>query len=68
MGYWATATGKENAKEFYEDNRVVDRCKFCGQHKEIKTTMTIVFSEFETNTGPICKECYSANAIQVQAK
>ena len=30
MGYWATATGKENAKEFYEDNRVVDRCKFCG--------------------------------------
>ena len=68
MGYWATATGKENVKEFYEDNRVVDRCIFCSCQKEIKTTMTIVFSEFETNTGPICKECYSANAIQVQAK
>ena len=49
MGYWATATGKENAKE-------------------IKTTMTIVFSEFETSHGPICKTCYSANAVQVQAK
>ena len=56
MGYWATVTGKENAKEFYEDNRVVDRCIFCSCQKEIKTTMTIVFSEFETNTGPICKE------------
>ena len=67
MGYWATATGKENAKEFYEDNRIVDRCIFCGQEKEIKTTMTIYFSEFETNTGPICKSCYSANAKQAKA-
>ena len=62
MGYWATATGKENAKEFYEDNRIVDRCIFCGQEKEIKTTMTIYFSEHETNTGPMCKSCYTANA------
>ena len=68
MGYWATATGKENAKEFYEDNRVVDRCKFCGQHKEIKTKMTIFFSEFETNTGPICRTCFHANAKKAVAK
>ena len=61
MGYWATATGKENAKEFYEDNRIVDRCIFCGQEKEIKTTMTIYFSEYETNTGPMQKR-YTANA------
>jgi len=67
MGYWATATGKENAKEFYEDNRIVDRCIFCGQEKEIKTKMTIFFSEHETNTGPICKTCYHANAKQVKA-
>ena len=44
---YLTALGRENAKEFYEDNRVIDRCIFCGQHKEIKTTMTIYFSEFE---------------------
>ncbi|OCW78324.1 hypothetical protein AKH19_00920 [Pelagibacteraceae bacterium GOM-A1] len=63
---YLTALGRENAKEFYEDNRVIDRCIFCGQHKEIKTTMTIYFSEFETNTGPICKGCYSANAKTAQ--
>ena len=67
MGYWATATGKEGPKELYEDNRVIDRCIFCGQEKEIKTKMTIFFSEHETNTGPICKTCYHANAKQVKA-
>ena len=67
MGYWATATGKEGPIEFYEDNRVIDRCIFCGQEKEIKTKMTIFFSEHETNTGPICKTCYHANAKQVKA-
>ena len=67
MGYWATATVKEGPKEFYEDNRVIDRCIFCGQEKEIKTKMTIFFSEHETNTGPICKTCYHANAKQVKA-
>ena len=64
---WYNATGKENDKSLYQE-RVIDRCKFCGQHKEIKTTMTIVFSEFEQSHGPICKDCYSANAIMVQAK
>ena len=57
---------RENAKEFYEDNRVIDKCIFCSHHKEIKTTMTIYFSEFEMNTGPICKSCYSANAKTAQ--
>jgi hypothetical protein len=64
---WYNATGKENDKSLYQE-RVIDRCKFCGQHKEIKTTMTIVFSEFEQSHGPICKDCYSANAIMVQDK
>ena len=64
---WYNATGKENDKSLYENNRVIDRCIFCGNHSEIKTTMTIYFSEFETNTGPICKSCYHANAKQVKA-
>ena len=64
---WYNATGKENDKSLYENNRVIDRCIFCGNHSEIKTTMTIYFSEFETNTGPICKsttaEKYHWNTI-----
>ena len=63
---WYNSTGKENHPSLYE-TRVVDRCLFCGDQKEIKTTMTIYFSEFETNTGPICKSCYSANAKQAKA-
>ena len=62
---WYNSTGKENHPSLYE-TRVVDRCIFCGCQKEIKTTMTIYFSEFETNTGPICKSCYSANAKTAQ--
>ena len=46
---WYNSTGKENHPSLYE-TRVVDRCLFCGDQKEIKTTMTIYFSEFETNT------------------
>ena len=64
---WYNSTGTENHKSLYEDDRVIDRCIFCGNQKEIKTTMTIYFSEFETNTGPICKSCYSANAKQAKA-
>ena len=65
---WYNATGKENDKSLYENNRVIDRCIFCGNHDEIKTTMTIYFSEFETNTGPICKRCYHANARKAVMK
>ena len=43
---WYNSTGKENHKSLFED-RIVDRCIFCGNHNEIKTTMTIYFSEFE---------------------
>ena len=64
---YLTALGRENAKEFYEDNRVIDRCIFCGQHKEIKCNMSIQFSEFEISNGPCCKSCYSANAKVVKA-
>lgn len=65
---WYNATGKENVKELYENNRIIDRCIFCGNEKEIKTTMTIFFSEFETNTGPICKSCFHANAKKAVAQ
>ena len=65
---WYNSTGLENHKSLYEETSVVYRCIFCGNHNEIKTTMTIQFSEFETNTGPICKTCYSANAVMIQAK
>ena len=43
------------------DTPVVDRCINCGNHKEVKTTMTMEFGEGNYNTGPICKDCYSAN-------
>ena len=43
------------------DTSVVDRCINCGNHKEVKTTMTMEFGEGNYNTGPICKDCYSAN-------
>ena len=64
---WYNATGKENHKSVYEDNRIIDRCIFWGHEKEIKTTMTIAYSEFETNHGPICRTCYSANASTIKA-
>ena len=31
-----------------------------------KRNFTIVFSEFEHNTGSICKSCYHANAKQLK--
>ena len=59
---WWNAVGRENAKEFYENNRVIERCIFCGQEKEIKTVMSICFSEHEVESGAMCKDCYAANA------
>ena len=63
---WYNATGKENDKSLFQE-RVIDRCLFCGQHKEIKCNMSIQFSEFEISNGPCCKSCYSANAKVVKA-
>ena len=64
---WYNATGKENDKSLYE-NPVIDRCIFCGNHEKIKCKMTIVFSEFETNTGPMCTRCYAANSRKALLK
>ena len=64
---WYNTNGKENYKSVCEDNRIIDRCIFCGHEKEIITTMTIAYSEFETNHGPICRTCYSANATTIKA-
>ena len=65
---WYNSTGKENHKSLF-DNVEYDRCIFCGGSRtEIaRTDFTIMFSEFEYNTGSICKTCYSANAKQVKA-
>tara|TARA_B110000971_G_scaffold51280_1_gene51828 strand:- start:640 stop:810 length:171 start_codon:yes stop_codon:yes gene_type:complete len=47
----------------FSSSREVDRCIFCGGHKEVKKkNFTIQFSEFEFNTGSICVDCYAANA------
>ncbi len=67
MAWYNLNSTDDIVKEFCQE-RVIDRCIFCGQHEEIKTTMTIYFSEFETNTGPICKRCYHANAKKAVMK
>jgi len=44
----------ENESRMFSSNREVDRCIFCGGHKEVKKkNFTIQFSEFEFNTGSI---------------
>ena len=64
---WHNATGEENDKSLYE-TPTIDRCIFCGDHGKIKCNMTIVFSEFETNTGPMCTRCYHANSRKALLK
>ena len=63
MASWQNASGKENHKSVFE-NTNYDRCIFCGGDR---TDFVIYFSEFEYNTGSICKTCYHANAKQVKA-
>ena len=65
---WYNSTGKEYHKSLF-DNVSHDRCIMCNQDRtEIaRTDFTIMFSEFEYNTGSICKTCYSANAKMVKA-
>jgi len=53
-------------RSFHQEPELIDNCLFCGSHKKIKRTdFTIVFSEYEYNTGNICVDCYSANAKKV---
>ena len=48
-------------RSFNQEPEIIDNCLFCGSHKKIKRTdFTIVFSEYEYNTGNICVDCYSA--------
>ena len=63
---WYNATGKENHKSLFE-KPLKDRCGFCGETKVIKCNMAIVFSEFEYENTKCCRDCYSANAIEVKA-
>ena len=68
MASWQNSSGKENHKSLFE-NVSHDRCIMCNSDRtEIaRTDFTIMFSEFEYNTGSICKSCYHANAVQVKA-
>jgi len=67
MASWQNSSGKENHKSLF-DNTSHDRCIMCNQDRtEIaRTDFTIMFSEFEYNTGSICKTCYHANAVKVK--
>mgnify|MGYP007059450115 CR=1 FL=1 len=61
MAWYNLNSTDDIVKEFCQE-RTIDRCIFCGRHDEIKCKMTIAFSEFETNTGNMCKSCYAANS------
>ena len=65
---WYSSPGKENHSSLF-DNVEYDGCIFSGDTRtEIHSTdFTIMFSEFEYNTGSICKTCYHANSKQVKA-
>ena len=63
---WYRGTGKENHHSVYQ-TPVKNRCGFCGQHKEIRCKMAIVFSEYEYENTDCCRDCYSANAVEVKA-
>ena len=65
---WYNLNSTDHIAKQFSEEPYIDRCIFCGDHKEIKTKMPIFFSEFETNTGPICKECFHANAKKAIAK
>ena len=38
---------------------VIDRCINCGDHEEVQATITMEFGEGNSNSGPICRKCYS---------
>ena len=67
MASWQNSSGKENHKSIFE-NVSHNRCITCNQDRtEIaQTDFTIMFSEFEYNTGSIGRTCYPANAKQVK--
>jgi len=53
----------ENHSHSFE-NIEYNRCIFCGGDRTAiaRTDFKIVFSEFEEQTGSICKSCYHSNA------
>ena len=67
MASWQNSSGRENHKSVFE-NTSHDRCIFCGGDRtEIaRKDFTIMFSEYEHNTGSICKTYYLANVKQVK--
>ena len=43
-----------------------DKCIFCGQIKTVmRSDFVLEFSDFERETGNICKDCYVANSVKV---
>jgi len=61
------STRKENHTSIF-DNVEYDCCIFCGGTRTgiARKDFTIMFSEYEHNTGSICKTYYLANAKQVK--
>jgi hypothetical protein len=66
---WYNSTGKENHSNQYLImlNMIVVSFVVDNRTEIARTDFTIMFSEFEYNTGSICKTCYAANAKQVKA-
>ena len=47
----------------HPESGTVDRCIFCNEHKPIKRSdFVLEFSEWERETGNICKDCYTSNS------
>ena len=62
--YMAWYSEQHHSESF--SNIEYDCCIFCGGDRTViaKKNFKIVFSEFEEQTGSICRTCYHANATK----
>ena len=54
----------KNFKILEYDGVRIDRCINCGDHKEIKTYITMEIGEGNYNNGPMCKDCYYSYKLE----
>ena len=68
MASWQNSSGKENHKSLF-DNTSHDQVYYVqpGSNRNSTNRFHNYVSEFEYNTGSICKTCYHANAVKVKA-
>lgn len=59
MTGWAYGNKYSNSNDLFKKPEI-DRCINCGQHKQVKTKITMEFGEGNYNSGPICTSCYSS--------